>query len=149
MNTLLNLTIKRCWFDMIASGQKREEYRSLDNKKVGDKFVYRSGWSKGAQVMVLRNGYSMGSPALAVRVYGIILRNGDDSVHPEWGEPTDRTHFVIMLGDVLMRGTYAEVKEALKKGDGKSSNEKQETVADIVAENERRGTHRGANAIRK
>lgn len=119
MSILLNLTIKRQWFDMIASGQKREEYRSLDNKKVGDKFVYRSGWPKGARVMVLRNGYRTDSPALAVRVYGIILRNGNDSVHPEWGEPTDRLHFAIMLGDVLVRGTYAEVKEWLEKGDGK------------------------------
>ena len=114
MTVLLNLTIKRRWFNMIASGEKREEYRSLDNKKVGDKFVY-NGCPIGAQVMVLRNGYRMGSPALAVRVYGMILRNGNDSIHPEWGEPTDRTHFAIMLGDVLMRGTYAEVKEALEK----------------------------------
>ena len=114
MNTLLNLTIKHRWFDMIASGAKREEYRSADNRQVN------KAWERlAANMMVLRNGYSMGSPALAVRVYGIILRNGNDSIHPEWGEPTDRTHFAIMLGDVLMRGTYAEVKEWLVGSDGK------------------------------
>lgn len=34
-------------------------------------------------------------------------------------QPTDSTHFAIMLGDVLVRGTYAEVKEALEKGNVK------------------------------
>ena len=118
MNTLLNLTIKRRWFDMILSGEKREEYREADNSQV------RNAWEMialdeyvGYYVMVLRNGYSMGSPALAVQVYGIILRSGDDSIHPEWGEPTDRSHFAIMLGDVLKSGTYADVKEWLEKRD--------------------------------
>ncbi len=118
MNIILNLTIKSRWFDMIESGEKREEYRGEDNRQVN------TAWERIAHdeqpvayTMVLRNGYSMVSPALAVRVYGIILRN--DSVHPEWGEPTDRAHFAIMLGDVLVRGTYAEVKEWLEKGDPK------------------------------
>jgi hypothetical protein len=29
MSNILNLTIKRQWFDMIASGEKKEEYREL------------------------------------------------------------------------------------------------------------------------
>lgn len=118
MNTLLNLTIKRKWFDMILSGDKRDEYREVDNSQV------RNAWEMialdeyvGYYVMVLRNGYSMGSPALAVQVYDITLRSGDDSIHPEWGEPTDRYHFAIMLGDVLKSGTYADVKEWLEKRD--------------------------------
>lgn len=119
MNVILNLTIKRRWFDMIASGEKREEYRGEDNRQVNTAWEMIANDEPVAYTMVLRNGYSMGSPALAVRVYGIILRNGDDSVHPEWGEPTDRAHFAIMLGNVLVRGTYAEVKEWLEKGDGK------------------------------
>lgn len=120
MKTILNLTIHRRWFDMISSDEKSEEYRECGNKQVKnafDGFTHR--FLGDDYVLILRNGYSMGSPALAVRVYGIILRNGNDSVHPEWGEPTDRTHFAILLGDVLVRGTYAEVKEWLEKGDGK------------------------------
>lgn len=119
MKIILNLTIKRRWFDMIASGEKREEYRSADNRQVAVTYkrLFNYGWPS-ASCMILRNGYSMGSPALAVRVYGIMLRNGNDSIHPEWGEPTDRTHFAIMLGDVLVRGTYAEVKAELRKWNG-------------------------------
>lgn len=116
MKTILNLTIKRRWFDMISSGEKREEYRSEDNRQVNTAWERIANDDLAAYTMVLRNGYSMGSHALAVRVYGIMLRNGNDSIHPEWGEPMDRTHFAILLGDVLVRGTYAEVKEALEKG---------------------------------
>ena len=32
MNVITKLTIKRRWFYMIASGEKREEYRSADNR---------------------------------------------------------------------------------------------------------------------
>lgn len=118
MNVLLNLTIRRRWFDMIASGEKREEYRPV-NRRVNAAWERIAHDEPVAYTMVLRNGYGMGSPALAVRVRGIVLRNGNDSIHPEWGEPTDRTHFAIMLGDVLVRGTYAEVKRNLEKGNGK------------------------------
>ena len=115
MNTLLNLTIKRRWFDMIASGEKREEYRDDDNSNVKNAWEWIANDERvGYYVMVLRNGYSMDSPALAVRVWGIILRNGNCSIHPEWGEPSDSPHFAIMLGDILKRGTYADVKEWLK-----------------------------------
>ena len=118
MNIILNLTIKRRWFDMIASGEKCEEYRGEDNRQVNTAWERIANEELAAYTMVLRNGYCMGSPALAVRVYGIMLRNGNDSIHPEWGEPTDRTHFAIMLGDVLVRGTYADVKAELGKWNG-------------------------------
>ena len=32
MNPILNMTIKRQWFDMIASGETREEYRDVDKE---------------------------------------------------------------------------------------------------------------------
>lgn len=119
MSIILNLTIKRRWFDMIASGDKREEYRSLDNKQVrrACKCV-PNGWPIGANVMVLRNGYRMDSPAVAVRVYGIILRSGYDSIHPEWGEP-NYPHYAILFDEIISRGTYADVKRSLEKGDEK------------------------------
>ena len=112
MKVVLNLTIKRKWFDMIASGEKREEYRDQHNVQV------KNAFERIADVtLVLRNGYRMNSPALAVNMRCMYLRNFKDSIHPEWGEPTDKTHFVIELGDILSRGTYAEIKKYLKKGE--------------------------------
>ena len=121
MNILLNLTISRRWFDMIASGEKREEYRSADNRQVVETYkrTFNCGWPSES-CMVLRNGYRMDSPALAVRVFGMTIRSGAQAEHPEWGEPTGRgSHFVIMFDRVIAQGTYAEVKEALEKGGGK------------------------------
>ena len=118
MNAILNMTIKRQWFDMISSGEKREEYRNVDNSQVKNarESIYNYEYGE-YYVMDLRNGYRMSSRALAIQVYGIILRSGKDSIHPEWGEPTDRDHLVIILGDVIKRGTYADVKDWLEKRD--------------------------------
>lgn len=113
MNILLNITIHRCWFDMIASGEKREEYRSLDNRQVAKAYkCVADGWPREGAAMVLRDGYRMDSPALAVRVRGFSIRLG--AVHPEWGEPND-PHYAILFDEIISRGTYAEVKEELRK----------------------------------
>lgn len=117
MNVLLNLTISRRWFDMIASGEKREEYRSADNRQVARTYkrLFNYGWPSVFCKMILRNGYRMDSPALAVRMFGMSIRSGAQAEHPEWGEPTGRgSHFVIMFDRVIAQGTYAEVKEAVR-----------------------------------
>lgn len=111
MNILLNLTIKRRWFDMIERGEKREEYRELDNMQVAKAFARSYCEPKADGVMVLRNGYCMNSPALGVRVIGFSVRLG--AVHPEWGEP-NYPHYAISFGEIVSRGTYAEVKEAVR-----------------------------------
>ena len=117
MNIILNLTIERRWFDMIERGEKREEYRELDNAQARNALCSVSrGWPTGGNVMVLRNGYRMDSPAVAVRVFGFIIRLG--AVYPEWGEP-NYPHYAISFDEIVSRGTYAEVKETLEKGDGK------------------------------
>lgn len=118
MKTILNLTIKRRWFDMIASGEKREEYRELDNMQVGKAFARSYLEPKVDGVMVLRNGYRMDSQALAVRVLSIDMCMMNLPEHPEWGEP-NYPHYAIVLDEIVSRGTYAEVKEWLEKGDGK------------------------------
>ena len=112
MNVILNLTIKRQWFDMISSGEKHEEYRGLDNKQVARAFARSQFYHKSNGVMVLRNGYSMDSRALAVRVLLIEKFMTSLPYHPEWGEP-NCPHYSIVLGDIIHRGTYAEVKAAL------------------------------------
>ena len=117
MNIILNLTIERRWFDMIERGEKREEYRSVDNAQVWNACSsVAHGWPAGDYVMVLRNGYRMDSRSIAVRVIGFSIRLG--AVHPEWGEP-NYLHYAISFDRIITRGTYAEVKETLEKGDGK------------------------------
>ena len=117
MNVIMNLTIKHRWFDMIASGEKREEYRSADNRNVAAAYKRLSNyeWPFVSCMMILRNGYRMDSRALAVRLLDMTIRSGAQARHPEWGEPTDRgAHFVIMFDRIIARGTYAEIKETYK-----------------------------------
>lgn len=118
MRADINLPIKGKWFDMIARGEKREEYRTLDNRQVVRfaKESMRHGLPSNA-VAVFRNGYRMDSPALAVRLIGMSVRSGDMAAHPEWGEPTGKgSHFVISLGKVLSVAPYHDVRETFKEG---------------------------------
>lgn len=116
----LNLTIWRKWFDLIRIGTKREEYRTCRNKAAMRLFnaVLQYGHLPDNAIAIFRNGYNMGSAAVAVEIAGLSLRSGDEAQHPEWGEPTDRElHMVIQLGRVLMVAPYHDVREAVKEGD--------------------------------
>ena len=115
MKVVLNLTIKGKWFNMIAWGDKKEEYRDCEQRQAQRayldgcndvNFFYRN------PVAVFRNGYTMQSRALVVEVVGFDLRGRYDVKHREWGEPTNRrSHIVIKLGEVLQVGRYRQVKE--------------------------------------
>ena len=112
MKPLLNLTIERSWLDMIASGEKREEYRSMRNRQVAR--VWSRAIDRGRlppdALAIFRAGYSMRSPALAVEVAGMDLRGAKEIKHPEWGETRGELRFVIALGTVRVASSYADVK---------------------------------------
>jgi hypothetical protein len=91
--SILPLVLKGKWYDMIASGEKREEYRA-------DKPYWRrrfSNWVKnlpfsGHLVIAFSRGYR--KPDLLIEVSGINIF--PDRLHPDWGEPTG-LHYVIAL----------------------------------------------------
>ena len=119
MRVALNLTIERKWFDMIASSEKREEYRDCENRQVRRAYLWAANdhyWGETKPVAIFRNGYRMDSRALAVRIVGFTLRGSNKAMHPKWGEPVNcrRAYLVVMLGEVVARGTYAEVREAVR-----------------------------------
>lgn len=74
---MLTLPIKKKWFDMILSGEKKEEYRNITS-------YYNSRFSKyliGEPFEVLfRNGYSKNSPTIKCKVFRDI-----DMGNPKWG----------------------------------------------------------------
>lgn len=107
---ILPLVLKGKWFDMIASGEKREEYR-LATEYWQLRFF---NWSASVTarkppVVEFRRGYAKNAPRMAVWCIGLETSGGlspyafvsfDDKYkkrHPEWGEP-DNAHFVILLG---------------------------------------------------
>jgi len=94
MNTLV-LAIKRKWFDMIASGVKKEEYRKIDQ-------YYYARFDKPITHLVIRNGYGKKRPSVTVELLGI----GKGIPKPEWsdGEETigqETEVFILALGEII------------------------------------------------
>lgn len=91
---ILHLTLKKQWFDMIASGQKKEEYREI-----------KPYWEKRLIIgthfdaVSFRNGYSKDAPKMLVECKGVFTGHGVLA----WGAPKAKC-FVVMLGDIIEGG---------------------------------------------
>lgn len=87
---ILNLTLKKHWFDMIATGEKTEEYREV-------KPYWVSRLSRTYDAVCFRNGYSKDAPTMLFEVRNISITHG----HVKWGAPEFDEVFVISLGKRL------------------------------------------------
>ena len=101
---VLDLPLKKEWYDMIKSGEKREEYREIkpywSKRFVGvDKplFSHRYGYQhanvKGYTHVRFRYGYTRRT--MLYKIDEITIGRGN----PYWGAPTDRDVFIISLGE--------------------------------------------------
>ena len=130
MNVVLNLPIKGKWFDMIAYGGKREEYRDCEHRQVQRAYLWAANdqwWGLTKPVAIFRNGYSMKSRAMVVDIVGFDLRGRWDVKHPEWGEPRRRrSHIVVKLGQLVGVGTYGELKRMIAERNGKRAGKESE-----------------------
>ena len=98
--SVLPLVLKSKWFDMIALGQKKEEYREYSE-------YWRTriwNWEKRAclerrrMVIELRRGYAALAPRTAFLSEGYGVRDKHSFPRPDWGEPQTE-HFVLPLGE--------------------------------------------------
>lgn len=123
MSRVLHLTLKKKWFDMIASGEKTEEYREIKpywaarftwhehHERITcinslEDEIYRDA-SRGARgtgvfkqwwdVVEFRNGYSQDSPIIRLKFKRLAYGFG----RTEWGAEPDKKYFVIKLGERL------------------------------------------------
>lgn len=94
----LHLILKEKWFDMILSGEKKEEYREFKEYW----FKRFAGRSYGK--IIFQHGYSKNSRRMVVECLGIELAN---SGNPKWG--FEGECFVIRLGRIL------ETKNCIKQ----------------------------------
>ena len=88
---ILHLTLKKKWFDMIASGVKREEYREI-----------KPYWnlrllSKKYDAIQFRNGYSKDVPTLLIELKEILSGLGII----EWGAPSGQAVYILKLGEII------------------------------------------------
>lgn len=90
----LILPIKKIWFDMIVSGDKKEEYREI-------KPYYDSRFGKffaapdDKAMIVFRNGYSAKSPAAEA-----VCRLRKGKGRPEWGAEPGVDYYILDIHEV-------------------------------------------------
>lgn len=105
---VLHLTIKRQWYDMIASGEKKEEYRDEKEFWIKRLFVnhreYFELQKKGKATSMfsrvkLYNGWACSEKYrnITLKVNGYEYREG----RPEWGAEPGKKYFVIKLGEKI------------------------------------------------
>ena len=105
---VLHLNLKRKWFDMIASGEKKEEYREV-TCYWGSYFVNGHIKVKGtcyhpSDVLIMfSNGYSKKRPQMLVKCNNLIVRRGK----AKWGASINEVYYVLLLGDILKTFNYS------------------------------------------
>lgn len=96
---ILHLTLKKKWFDMIASGEKKEEYREI--KPYWIQRLHSNNppdfAPKKFDFVHFRNGYSANAPELTVRCLGIET----GQAKPNWSDGLTGCVYIIKLGDVV------------------------------------------------
>lgn len=97
---MLILPIKKKWFDMILSGEKREEYRELKpyyrSRLRNDGFLDQYGLPTLKQgKIVFRNGYAKKSPSFEA-LCSIDIKTG----RLEWGAESEREYYVLKILDI-------------------------------------------------
>lgn len=101
--TTLTLSLKKKWYDMIASGEKKEEYREVTeywNKRLcvllAD-YVDRFFRIKHFDTVTFTLGYPKKddmSRRMTFRIENITIGKGK----PEWGAKPEQTYFIIKIG---------------------------------------------------
>ena len=100
---ILHLTLKKKWFDMILSGEKKEEYRDYGEywlKRLSDFFETDTPATpifKQYDVVRFRHGYASKAPTIEIECLNV----GEGVCKPEWSDNAQGTHIVIKLGSIL------------------------------------------------
>ena len=105
---MIILPIKKKWFDMIKSGEKKEEYREIKPyytsrfKHIFPHIVkiYTDGdfmfvKQESPKIIIFRNGYRYDSPKIRCRCN---LRIGTGK--PEWGAEPNKEYYILDILEV-------------------------------------------------
>lgn len=98
---ILYLPLKKEWYNMIESGEKKEEYRDLTLYWIKRLVAYCSPLKKEDAGCVFKDfthvrfSYGYTKKTMTYKVENITIGEGK----PEWGAPTERNVFIIKLGE--------------------------------------------------
>ena len=87
----LHLTLKKNWFDLILSGEKKEEYREI--KPYWEKRLMGKTYDK----VIFRNGYAANAPQFTIKLKSITQGTGKS----EWGAEEGKQYFILSLGEII------------------------------------------------
>lgn len=115
---MLTLPIKKQWFDMILSGEKKEEYREHSDyyfTRFANLFgfiEYNGEILKRAipeiikaeyQSICFRNGYSSSSPYFIARCS---IRLGEGKA--QWGAEQGKEYYILTIHEIVKKGNTSE-----------------------------------------
>ncbi len=101
----LKMTLNKKWFDMILSGEKKEEYREIKRhwiQRLCDEVEYEMNYGnwegifKKFNFVEFSNGYSPKSRKMIVEFKGIEIGEGKS----QWGAERETEYFKIHLGAI-------------------------------------------------
>lgn len=102
----LHLTLNKKWFDMISSGEKKEEYREIkpywakrlahlsDDSDENDLESYEP---RKIDIVSANNGYQKNCPNIKWKHEGVTIGEGK----PEWGAEPGKKYFILKIGRLL------------------------------------------------
>ena len=90
------IPIKKKWFEMILSGEKKEDYREVTEYWITRLLDY-SGLLGYQDIFIFRNGFRLDSPAFAAEVETCRQLGGN----PEWGAKAEQIYIVIRIKRVI------------------------------------------------
>lgn len=95
----LKLVLKKRWYDMIASGEKKEEYREMKRYWVDRLGGYGLPWDDHTYERVtFYLGYAKDRPSMTFEIQDITCGNNGN---PKWGAEPGKSYFIIKLGNRL------------------------------------------------
>ena|SRR5680860_1243892 len=97
----LHLVLKKKWFDMILSGEKKEEYRTLSqywNLRLGmdDRIEYPET-THNFDTITFSHGYAKDRPQFVIELERIEIKEGNTN----WGAEPGTKYFVLKLGKII------------------------------------------------
>ena len=93
---MLILPIKKKWYDMILSGEKKEEYRELSPYyEVRFKNLWQDSCFAAKRNIIFRNGYSRKSPSFIATV---TLGIGEGRT--EWGAKIGKNYYILKIHSI-------------------------------------------------
>lgn len=106
MKKILHLTLKKEFFDMIASGEKKEEYRDLKSfwsiRFTGYSLAHGEKAKKNFKhfdIVSANNGYQKNCPNIQWKHEGIRIGEGRE----DWGAIPGKQYFILQIGEIVKK----------------------------------------------